>query len=173
MIQFYAERILGDLGGTSKSDYDGNTYGASLDATVKLRGGFRVFAGFDWLNVSRDSFKEKGSDFAQNVSREDEDTFASRLGVRYDRYFSDFGLYGFAAWKHRFDDTESRVESSFAGAPGEFTAQGLSPDKDSALLGLGAEYTFGKNYAIFADANADLNTGGAELGASAGFRYTW
>ncbi len=164
---------IGSLGGTSKSDYDGSTYGASIDATMKLRGGFRAFAGFDWLNVSRDGFTEKGSDFAMKVSKEDHDMLASRLGVRYDRYFGNFGLYGLAAWKHRFDDTESSIKGAYAGMNGSFTAHGLSNDPDSALLGLGGEYNITPNYSVFGDVNADLNSDHTELGFSAGLRYTW
>ncbi len=164
---------IGDLGGRNKADYDGNTYGVSIDGAVRITKQMRVFAGFDWLNVSRDSFHEKGSDFAMDVSKETHDMLASRLGVRYDRYFGNFGVYGLVAWRHRFDDTASDLKGSYDGTPGSFKSNGLSNDADSALLGLGGEYNITPNYSIFADANADLNTDHSELGLSAGVRYTW
>ncbi len=164
---------IGDLGGRNKADYDGNTYGVSIDGAVRITKQMRVFAGFDWLNVSRDSFHEKGSDFAMDVSKETHDMLASRLGVRYDRYFGSFGVYGLVAWRHRFDDTASDLKGSYDGTPGSFKSNGLSNDPDSALLGLGGEYNVTPNYSIFADVNADLNTDHTELGLSAGLRYTW
>ncbi len=164
---------IGDLGGRNKADYDGNTYGVSIDGAVRITKQMRVFAGFDWLNVSRDSFHEKGSDFAMDVSKETHDMLASRLGVRYDRYFGNFGVYGLVAWRHRFDDTASDLKGSYDGTPGSFKSNGLSNDPDSALLGLGGEYNVTPNYSIFADVNADLNTDHTELGLSAGLRYTW
>ncbi len=163
---------IGNLGGRNKADYDGNTYGASIDAALRVTKNIRAFAGFDWLNVSRESFHEEGQ-FAMDVSKETHDMLASRLGLRYDRYFGSFGVYGLVAWRHRFDDTASDLKGSYDGTPGSFKSNGLSNDPDSALLGLGGEYNFTPNYSIFADVNADLNSDHTELGLSAGLRYTW
>ncbi len=165
---------LGTLGGVSRSDYDGNTWGASIDASAKMIDSVRLFVGFDWMNIRRDAFQEDGSDFALDVKSESYDTYASRLGVRYDEYFSNtFGVYGLLAWKHRFDDTESDVTAAYSGVPGEFTAHGLSNSPDSILIGVGIEYNILPNYSVFADVNSDLNADRTEFGGSAGLRYSW
>ncbi|MGE6791666.1 autotransporter domain-containing protein [Pseudomonas guineae] len=127
------------------SDYDaisGQVF-AELGYAMDVGSGIQLepYVGLSWTQVASDSFTEKGGNAALQADSQNEDMTASTLGLRSQLPLSNgrFNLDAGLAWQHNFSDVNPDAELNFVGSS-NFTVDGASMGRDTALLDLGASY---------------------------------
>jgi outer membrane autotransporter protein len=128
-----------------EADYDANTlqvFGeAGYDIDVK-DAVVTPFVGLSHVRVKTDGYTESGGAAALNADSSSESVTYSTLGVRGERNVemvdgTKVKLSGELGWQHALGDADSSITQNFAGGD-DFTIEGLSAARDSALLNLGA-----------------------------------
>ena len=180
MHQFDTNRDLDFVGRTAKSEHDADELVATLGCEyLGLQpGGWNVVPGLAVIFSSYDEegFEESGAgSFNLEGDHVNDETLSSRLGVRINRTF-DFGGAAFipefkAAWAHDFHDADRDVTARFAGSQGDaFTIEGVEPDRDSLLVGVGANFV-GDAMSVFFNYDSEISSEYWSWGLSAGIRY--
>ena len=180
MHQFDTNRDLDFVGRTAKSEHDADELVATLGCEyLGLQpGGWNVVPGLAVIFSSYDEegFEESGAgSFNLEGDHVNDETLSSRLGVRINRKF-DFGGAAFipefkAAWAHDFHDADRDVTARFAGSQGgAFTIEGVEPDRDSLLVGVGANFV-GDAMSVFFNYDSEISSEYWSWGLSAGIRY--
>ncbi len=111
-------------------------------------------------------FTETGAGlFDLAVNSFDSHSLVSRVGLRF-AYEFDLNNVTIvpevsAEWAHEYLDTDrtviSRMASSIPFLPGDtFEVDGVRPERDGAILGLGVTAYFGKNLSVYGDYNAEV-----------------
>ncbi|MGU3495140.1 autotransporter domain-containing protein [Xanthobacteraceae bacterium A53D] len=96
--------------------------------------------------------------------------FATRLNVGGTPLELAFRL----GWVHEFGDTARPMTAAFAVGPlAQFTVFGAPEQRDSALIGLGAEAQILPHAAVFASYDAELNGGSDSHQLWGGIRFNW
>jgi outer membrane lipase/esterase len=115
-------------------------------------------AGLQYVHLNVDSFNETGAPAANlAVGSQDLDSLRSRLGVRIEyrkqvRKQMEFSTELHAEWQHEFLDNSQGISASFIGdglVP--FSVQTTSPERDAALVGVGADLTVRDKWTLFFD----------------------
>ena len=66
------------------------------------------------------------------------------------------------------------MTAAFAGAPGlNFTVYGAQPQRDAAVIGLGASTAVGDGASLYFRYDGEVGTGTDSHALSAGFRLSW
>jgi outer membrane autotransporter protein len=153
--------------GTLYSDHDGH------DFLVYFGGGYYYRVGewdliptasLEYSYHDEDSFTESlGGTAFMRVSDSDADSVISRLGFRLGRLFmvQDMKLRGEvrAQWAHEFADTDRPVTARFAGSTaGSFTVDGIEPERDSAILGVGFTAYATETLSLYFNYDAELRS---------------
>ncbi|OYX06355.1 MAG: hypothetical protein B7Z15_16480 [Rhizobiales bacterium 32-66-8] len=77
-------------------------------------------------------------------------------------------------WVHEFGDTDRPFTAAFTSAPwASFTVYGAPEQRDSALIGFGANAQILPNAALFASYDAELGSGSDNHQVWGGIRFTW
>ncbi len=77
-------------------------------------------------------------------------------------------------WQHEFADTGRPITAAFAGAPtAPFTVYGVTPQRDSALIGFSASKPIGGGASLFVRYDGDIGSGADNHALSLGFRLSW
>lgn len=115
-------------------------------------------AGLQYVHLNVDSFNETGASAADlAVGSQDLDSLRTRLGARIEyrkqvRKQMEFSTELHAEWQHEFLDNSQGISASFIGdglVP--FSVQTTSPERDAALLGVGADLTVRDKWTLFFD----------------------
>ncbi|MDK9706607.1 MAG: autotransporter domain-containing protein [Desulforhopalus sp.] len=146
----------------------------SFDSSVlngSLTGGYDfAFAGtrlgpiatISYQYLDQDGFTENGAgDFSLRVGGVDAESLTAAIGARL------LGSYGSGQWRflphgglhflHQFKDDAVDMSASFVDYPAaSFTATGLDPVENSALVGLGLAVEYGVNLQLYLDYSAAL-----------------
>ena len=77
-------------------------------------------------------------------------------------------------WAHEYADTSRPVTAALAGAPSQyFTVVGAQPQRDAAVIGLGASTAVGDGASLFFRYDGEVGAGTDSHALSAGFRLSW
>ena len=182
MHDFDTTRDLDFIGRTASSDHDADELAATLGCEYLgfQPGGWSVIPGlaFEYSYYDEDGFDESGAgSFNLEGDSVDYDTLASRLGVRINKKFDLTGgafIPEFkAAWVHEFGDTDRDITARFAGSEGDtFTVDGVEPERDSLIVGLGANFV-GDTMAVYVNYDNEIAQDYWGWGVSAGIKYSF
>jgi uncharacterized protein YhjY with autotransporter beta-barrel domain len=153
--------------GTTHGNPDGQQYTANIDGGYDFHPDKNWVvgptAGLTYTHLNVDSFSESGAPLADlNVNSQSVDSLRSRLGGHLG-YAANMGNVIFqptvsAQWQHEFLDNGPGITSSFASysTAGPFTIPVASPNKDSALLSVGATATLNNSLCFYLNYTADV-----------------
>jgi outer membrane autotransporter protein len=175
---------FGSVDRLARGDFDGNEYGAALEAGCRLASAGPIeiepIGSLLYDRVETDSFTESGAGSIDlDVDVETVDSLVSDLGLRLSTRGS--GAEGFffapqlrATWEHEWGDQERGVNARFAGAAGGFAVVGAAPPRDRAVLGIGWEVGFpqgGVSLALYYDVRVAADF--LENSVAVGARVRW
>ncbi len=182
MHDFDTTRDLDFIGRTASSDHDADEFAATLGCEYLgfQPGGWSVIPGlaFEYSYYDEDGFEESGAgSFDLEGDSVDYDALASRLGVRVNRKFDLTGgafIPEFrAAWLHEFGDTDRDITARFAGSEDDtFTVDGVEPERDSFIVGLGANFV-GDTMAVYVNYDNEIADDFWGWGVSAGIKFSF
>ena len=182
MHDFDTNRDLDFIGRTATSDHDADEFAATLGCEYLgfQPGGWSVIPGlaFEYRYYDEDGFEESGAgSFTLEGDSVDYDSLASRLGVRVNKKFDLTGgafIPEFkAAWVHEFGDTDRDITARFAGSEDDtFTVDGAEPERDSVIVGLGANFV-GDTMAVYVNYDNEIAEDYWGWGVSAGIKYSF
>ncbi|HWB60412.1 MAG TPA: autotransporter domain-containing protein, partial [Chthoniobacteraceae bacterium] len=167
-------------GSTSGNQFEGDLDGG-YDFNLTDRVSVGPIAGLQYVHLDVDGFSESGAPGAGlAVGSQSLDSLRSRLGFHANYHMKVNQRMSFAAdlhaqWQHEFLDDSRGISAAFEGdglAP--FAVQTTSPERDAALLGLGANLTVRDRYTFFLD--YDVQAGQQdylEQSVKGGFKYSW
>ena len=167
-------------GSTSGNQFELNLDGG-YDFTLNDRLTWGPIAGMQYVHLGVDGFTENGAPAANlAVGSQDVNSLRSRMGVKVDYHKQISKKMVFATelsaqWQHEFLDDSRGISASFIGdglAP--FSVQTTSPQRDAALLGLGANVTVKDKYTFFFD--YDVQAGQQsylEQSVKGGIKISW
>ncbi len=110
------------------------------------------------------------------VHRFDSHSLVSRIGLTFSYEFDLDNVTivpeASAEWAHEYLDVDRTIVSRLV-AVGHttFAVDGVTPDRDGALLGLGVTAYFGKGFSVYGDYNAELRRNYDSHGFTVGIRY--
>jgi outer membrane autotransporter protein len=110
------------------------------------------------------------------VHRFDSHSLVSRIGLKF-AYEFDLDSVTIvpearAEWAHEYLDVDRTIVSRLAAVGlATFAVDGVKPDRDSALLGLGVTAYLGKGFSVYGDYNAELRRNYDSHGFTVGVRY--
>jgi outer membrane autotransporter protein len=138
------------------------------------------FARFQTSTVTQASFTETGAsslnlNVAQQTTKSMRSTLGAELAGAVDVGWRDkLALQFRLGWVHEYADTSRPVLASFAGNPGaSFTVFGAAPQRDSAVLGFGANTAIADRTSLYLRYDGEVGTGADSHSISAGFRVSW
>lgn len=167
----------------AKSDHSADEY--SLTAGVDYLG-FHP-AGWNLIPTlavqatyyDEDRFSESGAGgFNLQGEAFDQEYVSTRLGARVNRVFdmANIALIPEVSleWAHEFGDTDREVKARFEGAEDQIlVVEGLEPDRDSLLLGVGLAGMIGKKTSLFLKYNSEYAKDLASWDASLTLRHNF
>lgn len=164
--RYGTERAIQLADGTRKatSSHDGDEISAWLGGAYHwLRlGAFELqpMASLQYAYYDGESFDEKGADtFNLHVRGTDAHSIASRLGLRLSSAFSYEKQYITTEvrveWAHEFGEINRQISANFAGVD-TFTVDGIEPERDAAIIGLGVANNFTDHLSMFINGDVEL-----------------
>jgi outer membrane autotransporter protein len=179
--EYDSDRDIPLLGETATSDTDGCEWGLYVGAGYKMVQDadwyFTPTASIEWAQADIDGFTEKGSSLNLTVDDYDADSLVTTLGFRLGanlavgatKIVPEFRL----AWAHEFGDTDRDVKAGFLGTTSTFTIDGVEPDEDSALVGIGLNAAMTDNLTLFLDYDGEFRSDFDGHAVSGGLRYNF
>ena len=174
--EYDSERRIALYSMDATSSTDGTEFG------VFLGGGFHLVdtesmyftptVSVTWSDTEVDSFVEHGL-FDLQISDYDADSLVSKLGFRWG------GKIGLAetelslAWAHEFGDTDRDVRVGFVNGPTTFQLNGIEPDRDSAIVGLGVNLITHDVVTFYVDYDGEFRSDFDAHSISAGMRWVF
>jgi outer membrane autotransporter protein len=138
------------------------------------------FARFQTSTVTQASFTETGAGslnlkVAQQTTKSMRGTLGAELAGAVDAGWRDkLALQLRLGWVHEYADTSRPVLASFAGAPSAtFTVFGAAPQRDSVVVGFGANTAIADSTSLYVRYDGEVGTGTDSHSLSAGLRLTW
>ena len=138
------------------------------------------FARFQGLSVAQAPFGESGANslnlsVAQQTTRSTRSTLGAEFAAALDAGWRDKLAVQFRlGWAHEYADTSRPVTAALAGAPSQyFTVVGAQPQRDAAVIGLGASTAVGDGASLFFRYDGEVGAGTDSHALSAGFRLSW
>jgi uncharacterized protein YhjY with autotransporter beta-barrel domain len=182
MHDFDTYRNLDFIGRTAKSSHDANEYGATLGCEYLgyQLDGWNMIPGLavEYSYYDEEGFQENGAgSFNLEGDSVEYDSLASNLGVRINKKF-DLNGGSFipefkASWVHEFADTDREITSCFAGSAGDaFTIDGVEPERDSFIVGVGANFV-GDTMAVYMNYDNEFSSDYWGWGVSTGFKFSF
>ncbi|WP_339907845.1 autotransporter domain-containing protein [Pseudomonas guineae] len=131
------QSLNSDYNATSRQLFAELGYAIDMGAGIQLE----PYAALSWTQVASDNFTEKGGNAALHGDSQNNDMTTSTLGLRSQLPLSNgrFNLDAGLAWQHNYSDVNPDAELNFVGSS-NFTVEGASMGRDTALLDLGASY---------------------------------
>ncbi|MCY1277036.1 outer membrane autotransporter barrel domain protein [compost metagenome] len=134
-----------------RGDYDADSQQAFAELGYALGDGrlsAEPFANLGYQRYSRDAYREQGGPAALRVESQEQDNLTSTLGLRIARLDTLGNGIGFTprlsvAWRHTYGDVDSRSRQAFLSGGSGFSVEGSALDRNSLLLGVGADFRLG------------------------------
>ncbi len=174
------ERFDGFAGATAHGEYFGDVFATYLGGGYNIDlGKARITptASLTYTYYNQPGFSETGAGlFNLVVHRLDSHSLVSRIGLRFAYEFDLENVTivpeASAEWAHEYLDIDRTVVSRLAAIDGAtFEVDGVSPDRDGAILGLGVTAYFGKGFSVYGDYNAEVRPHYNSHGFTIGLRY--
>jgi len=177
--------VIPGFGGTENGSTSGNQFEFNFDGgydfTLTDYVTWGPVVGLQYNHLDVDSFNESGVPAANlAVGSQSMDSLRSRLGVRIDyhrllAHKMAFATGLHAEWQHEFLDDSEGISASFIGdglAP--FSVQTTDPQRDAALVGLGADLTMRDRYTLFFDYDVQAGQDSyLEQSVKGGMKISW
>lgn len=133
------------------------------------------FARLQGSTTAQNGFTESGADsldltVAPQTTNSLRTTLGADLAVEVSHVDVDMRL----GWEHENADVSRPMTASFAGAPGNaFTVFGVTPQRDSAVVGLAFKTHVADSTELYARYDGEIATGSDNNAFTAGLRMTW
>jgi outer membrane autotransporter protein len=135
-----------------KASYDGDTgqiFGEAAYPITIGRAGLEPFAGFAFVSIDTDSFKENGALAGLRGSGNDQDVGYTTLGLRAAATYAWNGArltpHVSLAWQHAFSDIDTAAALAFAATGIGFTVYGVPLAENTALIEVGLDFNLGRS----------------------------
>ncbi|PLX79885.1 MAG: hypothetical protein C0615_01860 [Desulfuromonas sp.] len=170
-----SDRVTSVVNATSSTD--GTQWGAYLGGGYTVVDSDSMYvitnASVEYSQIDIDGFSETGTGLLYSVSDFDADSTVTTLGLRIggknEKVEPEFRL----AWAHEFGDTERDVTAGIVNTSTTFAINGVEPDEDSCLVGLGINYFKSDNFTLFVDYDGEFRSGFDAHAISGGLRYNF
>ncbi|MHC8407508.1 autotransporter domain-containing protein [Pseudomonas sp. TMB3-21] len=170
---------MAEVSGKQKSKRDATTAQLFTEAAYRLDLqplALEPFANLAYVHLNRDSFTEKGDVAALKGGEDNRDAVLSTLGVRASKAIalSDTQKLELAAtlgWQHNLSDTGSEDHLAFANGNSAFSVQGVSLDRNAAVVGARAGLALGRDTRLSLDYNGLI--GSREKDHGMGLTLDW
>ncbi len=138
---------------------------ASVTPFVRLQGS----------TTTQNGFTESGADSLNLVVQQQTvNSLRSTIGVELAAAWQKTTLGLRLGWQHEFADTSRPMTASFSGAPGTpFTVFGATPQRDSAVLGLGATFQVADATEVTLRYDGEVGGGTNNNALTAGLKMKW
>ncbi len=138
---------------------------ASVTPFVRLQGS----------TTTQNGFTESGADSLNLVVQQQTvNSLRSTIGVELAAAWQKTTLGLRLGWQHEFADTSRPMTASFSGAPGTpFTVFGATPQRDSAVLGLGATFQVADATEVSLRYDGEVGGGTNNNALTVGLRMKW
>ncbi len=125
--------------------------------------------------TTENGFTESGADSLNLVVQEQTvNSLRSTIGMDLAATFSRTTIGLRLGWQHEFADTSRPMTASFSGAPGTpFTVFGATPQRDSAVLGLGATFQVADATEVSLRYDGEVGGGTNNNALTLGLRMKW
>jgi uncharacterized protein with beta-barrel porin domain len=174
---------LGAINRTAEGSYTGWQGSAWLERGVTFRNGLfdvQPFVALQYIYLRQNGFTEQGADALNlRVSGIETDSLRNVLGIYACRNFRTSGGQTWcptvrALWLHEYLDTETSLNSVFAGTGGaSFGTRGLNLGRDWAVLGCGLNWLASDRLSLYASYDLQLNAVQTLHLGSGGLQYVW
>ncbi|WP_263146759.1 autotransporter serine protease [Pseudomonas sp. RIT-PI-AD] len=119
------------------------------------------FANLAYVHLDSDDFTEKGGATALKGGDDSRDAVLSTLGLRAGNRFNlndtqKLDVSGTLGWQHNLSDISSEQHLAFASGVNDFTARGVSMDRDAAVVGARASLALSQDARVNLDYNGLL-----------------
>jgi outer membrane autotransporter protein len=173
-----SDRNLVALDLTASSSTDGSELGLYVGGGLSLVDTDTMYfiptASLSWAQVDIDGFTEEGAGaFNLEVDDYDADSLVATIGFRWGGKMGMMEPELRLAWAHEFGDTDRDVSARFEGTTTTFEIEGVEPESDSALLGLGANFFVNDNCTIYLDYDGEFRSDFDAHSVSGGLRYNF
>ncbi|TBR29594.1 MAG: autotransporter domain-containing protein [Reyranella sp.] len=138
---------------------------ASVTPFVRLQGS----------TTTQNGFTESGADSLNlSVQQQTVNSLRSTIGMDLAATFSRTTIGLRLGWQHEFADTSRPMTASFSGSPGTpFTVFGATPQRDSAVLGLGATFQVADATEVSLRYDGEVGGGTNNNALTLGLRMKW
>lgn len=161
---------------TATSSTDGTELGLYIGGGIHLLDTetmyFTPTASISWSKTDIDGFTETGV-IDTIVADTDADSLVTTLGFSWGGKIGKLEPEFRLAWSHEFGDTDRGTTVSFADGPTTFQLDGVEPDKDSAVVGLGANIIAQENLILYVDYDGEFRSDFEAHSISAGLRWNF
>lgn len=169
-IPFYGKK--------AKADFDGVTFGADVEAAVKIslseKLNIKPFVGLEAKNVNYGDFSEKGADVLDlEVKGGNYFRSATRIGADLGYDNDVFSWYVGAEGKFLFTGDEPEIKAVFEGTNKEFKVRGAEEGNVALKAGIGGSVKIYKGLKIFANGSYYIAENLQNIYANAGLRYNF
>lgn len=152
------------IGGSSAltANRDDRIFQARVEAG--LSGAVSPYAAVRFASYRQGGFTEAGGPFGFAAGADTQDALYGEVGVRYTAEFDlaggDAWLSGHARYQRLLSDENTAFRASFTGILGGFSARGQELRTNTGLAGFTFGHQFADGWTWFADAEAELSSGG-------------
>ncbi len=152
------------VGGSStlSANRDDRVLQARIEAG--LTGPISPYAALRFASYQQGAFVEAGGPFGFRAGADTQDAVYGEVGVRYTSEFSlaggDAWISGHVRYQRLLSNEDTDFRASFTGVAAPFTARGQNLRKDMGLVGLTFGHQFVDGWRWFADAEAEVASGG-------------
>lgn len=147
---------------TLSANRDDTVLQARIEAGVT--GPISPYAALRFASYKQGSFTEAGGPFGFRAGSDTQDAVYGEVGLRYTNEFSlaggDAWLSGHVRYQRLLSNEGTEFRASFAGIEAPFSARGQNLRKDMGLVGLTFGHQFADGWTWFADAEAEVSSGG-------------
>ncbi len=149
--------------------------GWRFDVPLALPASVTPFARLQGSTTTQNGFTESGANSLNLVVQQQTvNSLRSTLGVDLSATLSKTTIGVRLGWQHEYADTSRPMTASFSGAPGTpFTVFGATPQRDSAVLGLGATYQVADATEVSLRYDGELGGGTNNNALTLGLRMRW
>ena len=149
--------------------------GWRFDVPLALPASVTPFARLQGSTTTQNGFTESGANSLDLVVQQQTvNSLRSTFGVDLSATLSKTTIGVRLGWQHEYADTSRPMTASFSGAPGTpFTVFGATPQRDSAVLGLGASYQVADATEVSLRYDGELGGGTNNNALTLGLRMRW
>jgi outer membrane autotransporter protein len=173
---------IGNIASIARGNFTGNELVSYLEGGVNVPvGGWTLqpLTALRYLLLAQNHFTEHDAGGADlSVGNQTANSLRYSLGMRLTRPFGSWAAnwapFLEARWAHETLNNQRLVDAQFVGAPGgSFVSSGSVLGRDFGEFGAGVSTKLGERIQLFAIYDAQVSSGQAAHGGTAGFQIAW